>query len=159
MSLANPGEMRKRDQFKHNRPFDEYKKQRNLCIEPSSKSEKYFCSQLVKDNRDTSSIWTAINSITQKNSKTCNISASNIPPDSFNNHFLCVHQTTSFLERKLRPWQLYMFFLPDWLLQGKARTLSCISYTTTHCLWSRRAYYRLNKQKTYGSQQYTHISA
>ena len=83
-------EMRKRDQLKHNRLFDEYKKQRNYVLNLVQKAKKPYLSQLVKDNRDTSSIWKAINSITRKNSKTCNISASNIPPDSFNDHFLSV---------------------------------------------------------------------
>ena len=83
-------EMRKRDQLKHNRRFDEYKKQRNYVFNLVQKAKNTYFSQLVKDNRDTSSIWKAINSITRKNSKTCDISASNIPPDSFNDHFLSV---------------------------------------------------------------------
>ena len=86
-------EMRKRDQLKHNRRFDEYKKQRNYVLNLVQKAKNTYFSQLVKDNRDTSSMWKAINSITQKNkknSKTCDISASNIPPDSFNDHFLSV---------------------------------------------------------------------
>ena len=89
--------MRKRDQLKHNRRFDVYKKQRNYVLNLVEKAKNTYFSQLGKDNRDTSSIWKAINSITRKNSKTCNISASNIPPpppppppDSFNDHFLSV---------------------------------------------------------------------
>ena len=54
------------------------------------KAKNTYFRQLVMDNRDTSSIWKALNSITRKNSKTCDISASNIPPDSFNDHFLSV---------------------------------------------------------------------
>ena len=54
------------------------------------KAKNTCFSQLVKDNRDTSSISKAITSITRKNSMTCDISASNIPPDSFNDHFLSV---------------------------------------------------------------------
>ena len=96
MSLATPEiirEMRKRDQLKHNRRFDEYKKQRKYVVNLIQKAKYTYFSQLVKDNCDTSSMWKAINSITQKkpkNSKTCDISASNIPPDSFNDHFLSV---------------------------------------------------------------------
>ena len=82
--------MRKRNQLKHNRRFDEYKKQRNYVVNLVQKAKNTYFSQLVKDNRDTSSIWKAINSITRKNSKTCDISASNIPPESFNDHFLSV---------------------------------------------------------------------
>ena len=83
-------EMRKRDQLKHNRRFDEYKKQRNYVVNLLQKVKNTYFSQLVKDNRDTSSIWKAINSIARKNSTTCDISASNITPDSFNDHFLSV---------------------------------------------------------------------
>ena len=54
------------------------------------KTKNTYFSQLVKDNCDTSSICKAINSITRKNSKTCDISTNNIPPDSFNDHFLSV---------------------------------------------------------------------
>ena len=64
-------EMRKRDQLKLNRRFDEYKKQRNYVVNLVQKAKITCFSQLVKDNRDTSSIWKAINSITRKNSKTC----------------------------------------------------------------------------------------
>ena len=85
--------MRKKDQLKHNRRFDEYKKQRNYVLNLVQKAKNTYFSQLVKDNRDTSSIWKAINSITRKDSKTCDISASNIPPDSFNDHFLFVSTT------------------------------------------------------------------
>ena len=57
-------EMRKRDQLKHNRRFDEYQKQRNYVVNLVQKAKNTYFSQLVKDNRDTSSIWKAINSIT-----------------------------------------------------------------------------------------------
>ena len=80
--------MRKRDQLKHNRRFEEYRKQRNYVLNLVEKTKNTYFSQLVKDNCDTSSMWKAINSITRKNSKTCDISASNIPADSFSNHFL-----------------------------------------------------------------------
>ena len=83
-------EMGKKDQLKHTRRFDDYKKQRNYVVNLVQKAKNAYFSQLVKDNRDTSSIWKAINSTTRKNSKTCDISASNIPPDSFNDHFLSV---------------------------------------------------------------------
>ena len=91
--------MRKRDQLKHNRRFDAYKKQRNYVLNLVQKVKNTYFSQLVKDNRDTSSIWKAINSITRENSKTCDISASNIPPDSFNDHFFSV--STKLLQREI----------------------------------------------------------
>ena len=68
-------EMRRRDQLKHNRRFDEYKKQRNDAVKLVQKAKNTYFSKLVKDDRDTSSIWEAINSTTRKNSKTCDISA------------------------------------------------------------------------------------
>ena len=83
-------EITKRDQLKRDKRFDEYKKQRNYVLNLDEKAKNNYFSQSVKGNCDTSSIWKAINSITRKNSKTCDISASNIPPDSFNDHFLSV---------------------------------------------------------------------
>ena len=74
------GKMTKADQLKRSRRFDEYKKQRNYVLTLVEKAKNNYFSQLVKDKCDTSSIWTAINSITRKNSKTCDISANNIPP-------------------------------------------------------------------------------
>ena len=79
-----------RDQLKRSRRFDEYKKQRNYVLNVVEKGKNKYFSQLVKDNCDTFSIWKAINSTTRKNSKTCDISASNISPDSFNDNFLSV---------------------------------------------------------------------
>ena len=151
-------EMRKRDQLKHNRWFREYKKQRNYVVNLVQKAKNIYFSQLVKDNFDTSSIWKAINSITRKNSKTCDISASNIPPDSFNDHFLSV--STKLLHSLKESSGHDSYICSSSLIDfWKARTLSCISHTTTHCLWSRKAYYGLNKQKIYETRQYTHISA
>ena len=59
---------------------------RNYVLNLGEQISNHF-SQFVKDSSDTFSTWKAINSITRKNSKKCGI-ASNIPPDSFNDHFL-----------------------------------------------------------------------
>ena len=119
-------EMRKRDQLKHNRRFDEYKKQRNYVVNLVQKAKNTYFSQLVKDNRDASSIWKAINSITRNNSKTYDISASNLPPDSFNDHFLSVSTKLLHSLKESSGHDSFSFFLPNGLLQGKARTPSCI---------------------------------
>ena len=48
--------MRKRDQLKHNRRFNEYKKQRNYVLHLVEKTKHTCFSQLVKDNCNTSSL-------------------------------------------------------------------------------------------------------
>ena len=144
-------------ELKHNRRFDEYKKQRNYVLNLVQKAKNTYFSQLVKDKRETSSIWKAINSITRKNSKTCDISASNIPPDSFNDHFLCVHQTTSFLERKPRLWQLCSPSLIDFCRE-KRGPLSAFHIPLLTVYEVGKLITDLNK-KIHGSWQYTRISA
>ena len=51
------------------------------------KAKRDYFSRLVNDKTKVSSIWKAINICTQKN-RSYNTSAINIPPDSFNDHFL-----------------------------------------------------------------------
>ena len=89
--------MKKTDQLKRDRQFDDYEKQRNYVstlVEkappppppPPPKKKKYF-SQLVNDKTKVSSIWNAIQICTHKN-RSYNASAVNIPPGSLNDHFL-----------------------------------------------------------------------
>ena len=80
-------EMKKRDQLKYNRQFDEYKKQRNYVLTQVEKEKKEYFSQLVKDKSNVSSIWKAIHVLTHKN-RSYDPSAVNVPPDSLNDHFL-----------------------------------------------------------------------
>ena len=80
--------MTNRDQLKRDIRFDEYEKQRYFVLNLVEKAIKNYFSRLVQDICNTSSIWKAINSITRNNSKNCDISASNIRPASFNDHFL-----------------------------------------------------------------------
>ena len=80
-------EMKKKDQLKRNRQFDEYKKQRNHVSTQVEKAKRKYFSQLVNDKTKVSSIWKAINICTHKN-RSYNTSAVNIPPDSLNDHFL-----------------------------------------------------------------------
>ena len=65
----------------------EYRRQRNKVTYLIRTSQKAYFNRIIKDNKDTASLWKGINYVTKKSqSKACrNYSWS---PDSFNNHFL-----------------------------------------------------------------------
>ena len=84
MTKRDPLKCQKRDQLKRSRRSHEYKKKRNYVLNLAEKAEKIYFSQSVHDNRDMSSIWKATDSITGKNSKNSDTSASDIPHDILN---------------------------------------------------------------------------
>ena len=53
--------------------------------------QNYF-NNLITDNRDTATIWRAVNEFTRKSRPQSNSSVRNITPDSFNKHFLSLAQ-------------------------------------------------------------------
>ena len=72
----------------------EYRKQRNKVTYLIRSSQKDYFNRMIKDNKDTASLWKGINCITQKScSKPCPNYAWS--PDSFNDHFL--HSAESLL--------------------------------------------------------------
>ena len=75
------------DKLKRDKLFDLYKKQRNKVSTFVRTAEKNYFNKLITDNRDTATIWRAVNEITRKSCPHSNSSVSNITPDSFNKHF------------------------------------------------------------------------
>ena len=76
------------DKLKRDKLFDLYKKQRNKVSTFVRTAEKNYFNKLITDNRDTATIWRAVNEITRKFHPQSKSSASNFTTDSFNEHFL-----------------------------------------------------------------------
>ena len=77
-----------RDKLKHDKLFDLYKKQRNRVPTLVHTAKENYFNKLITDNRDTATIWRAVNEISRKSRPQSNSSVCNITPDSFNKHFL-----------------------------------------------------------------------
>ena len=77
-----------RDKLKRDKLFDLYKKPRNKMSTLVRTAKKSYLNKLITDNRDTATIWRAVDEITRKPRPQSNSSVSNITSDSFNNHFL-----------------------------------------------------------------------
>ena len=67
-----------RDKLKHDKLFDLYKKQRNKVSTLVRTAKENYFNKLVTDNRDTATIWHAVNEITRKSRPQSNSSVSNI---------------------------------------------------------------------------------
>ena len=89
-----------RDSLKAAKMFTEYKKQRNKVSDLVRKSKSDYFKALIDSNRDTASLWRAINEVTDKNKHKSNNMATMWTADNFNNHFLkvaeSIHQTSNF---------------------------------------------------------------
>ena len=83
------------DKLKSDKLFDLYKKQRNKVSTFVRTAEKNYFNKLITDNRDTATIWRAVNEITRKFHPQSKSSASNFTTDSFNEHFLSLAEKTS----------------------------------------------------------------
>ena len=77
-----------RDKLKRDKLFDLCKKQRNKVSTLVRTAKKNYLNKLITDNRDTATIWRAVNEISRKSRPQSNSSVCNITPDSFNKHFL-----------------------------------------------------------------------
>ena len=55
-----------RYKLKRDKLFDLYKKQRNKVSTLVRTANKNYCNKLITDNRDTATIWRAVNEITGK---------------------------------------------------------------------------------------------
>ena len=77
-----------RDKLKRDKLFDLYKKQSNKVSTFVRTAKKFFFILTDHNNRDTATIWRAVNEISRKSRPQSNSSISNITPDSFNKHFL-----------------------------------------------------------------------
>ena len=82
-----------RDKLKRDKLFDLCKKQRNKVSTLVSTAKKNYVNKLITDNRDTATIWRAVNEVTRKSRPQSNSSVSNTTPDSFNKHFLSNRKT------------------------------------------------------------------
>ena len=79
-----------RDKLQRDKLLDLYQKQRNKVSTLVRTAKKNYFNKLITDNRDTATIWRAVNEITRKSRPQSNSSVSNITPDSFNKHFLSI---------------------------------------------------------------------
>lgn len=80
--------MKIRDKLKKEKKFDDYKRQRNKVTSLVRAAKKAYFTKLISDNKDTSSLWRAMNEITHKNRNKALTEAIHCSPDSFNDHFL-----------------------------------------------------------------------
>ena len=102
-----------RDNFKRNKDDENYKKTKNQVSRMVDKAKEAYFEKLIEDNKDTATLWRAINTFTKKSNKKASLSTS-ISPDEFNQHFLSVSQ------RVLSPDQIEIgkrFVCPEKLLQ------------------------------------------
>ena len=76
-----------RGKLKHDKLFDLYEQQRNNVSTLVRTAKKNYFNKLITDNRDTVTIWRAVNEVTRKSRPQCKSFISNITPDSFNKHF------------------------------------------------------------------------
>ena len=90
-----PDSVKSEKEAERKKVAQDYRKQRNKVTYLIRSSQKEYFNKMIKDNKDTASLWKGINCITQKSrSKPCPNYAWS--PDSFNNHFL--HSAESALD-------------------------------------------------------------
>ncbi|WP_419598339.1 reverse transcriptase domain-containing protein [Thiolapillus sp.] len=85
--------MKTRNKLKKEKKFEDYKRQRNKVTNLVRAAKKAYFEKLINHNKDTSSLWRAMNEITHKSrnkSVSCEIKGS---PNSFNEHFLSVSES------------------------------------------------------------------
>ena len=77
-----------RDKFKQEKKFEDYKKQRNKVTNLVRAAKRAYFEKLINHNKDTLSLWRAVNEITYKSrnkAASCEIKRS---PNSLNENFL-----------------------------------------------------------------------
>ena len=84
------GAMELRDNLREQKLFPDYKKQRNRVKSMVLRAKKAHFDHMIKDNRDTSAIWRALNLFTRGGSKHLPSPPPHITADTFNNYFLSV---------------------------------------------------------------------
>ena len=83
--------MRLRDQFKKEKNTTEFKKHRNLVNVMVKNAKKDYFNNLVQNNKDTATIWKAINKLTNPSRKTSKSLKIDINPDTINDFFINLH--------------------------------------------------------------------
>ena len=82
-----------RDRRKKEKGFEDFKKQRNKVKSLVRSAKKSYFDKLIELDKSTSTIWKAINEITNKSHKGTNSSTTTISPNIFNSHFLTLAET------------------------------------------------------------------
>ncbi|WP_293703422.1 hypothetical protein, partial [Thiolapillus sp.] len=82
-----------RDRLKKEKKFDDFKKQRNRVKSLVRSAKKAYFDKLVETDKSTSTIWKAINEITNKSNRKTNSTTPPISPNLFNTHFLTLAET------------------------------------------------------------------
>ena len=80
--------MDKRDIFDSKDDSESFRQQRNLVNAMVEKDKKTCFDKLLTDEKDTATIWRAMNSITNSNNKKHNSKSIEIEPDTINDFFL-----------------------------------------------------------------------
>ena len=83
--------MRNRDQLKKDKKFGEYKKQRNKVKYLVRSAKKAYFNKLIENNRDTATLWRAINTIIK--GKMAPQIPDHLTADEFNEHFMTSAET------------------------------------------------------------------
>ena len=91
--------MYQRDTLRKCRDFAAYKRQRNVVKSLVRKAKKLHFQKLVADNKNTASIWKAINTFIKPNRTKPLSSLPSINANSFNQHFLTIADRLSSLNR------------------------------------------------------------
>ena len=77
-----------RDLYDSKSDFENYKMQRNKVYSMVDKDKKAYFDKLLTDEKDTATMWKAMNSITNSNRKKNNSQNIDIQPDTINDFFL-----------------------------------------------------------------------
>lgn len=80
--------MAERDSLKENKKTSEFKKQRNKVNRMQTNAKRDYFNSLLEKNKDTATIWRAMNEIIDKRKKPGNSQKTDLSPDEFNEHFL-----------------------------------------------------------------------
>ena len=76
-----------RDRLKKENKFDDFKKQRNRVKSLVRSAKKAYFDKLVETDKSTSTIWKAINGITNKSNRKTNSTTPPISSNLFDTHF------------------------------------------------------------------------
>ena len=82
-----------RDRLKKGKQFEDFKKQRNRVKSLVRSAKKSYFDKLIESDKSTSTIWKAINEITNKSHRKSNNATPTNSPNSFNSHFLSLART------------------------------------------------------------------
>ena len=85
--------MELRNKFKKDKKEDEFKIQRNIANKLVERDKQNYFNSLIKDDKNTATIWKAINGITNSSRKKSNSNKIELEPDTINDFFLNLPET------------------------------------------------------------------